>query len=118
MASTPIDWHARARDLRIDGRSVIDGVRRAAQSGETFACLSPLDGRSLGEVARGREADVDAADAGKVAPNWQDIRATNLKGGYGFGVRVHSEDQNFARIDVGGGGGEGWRVFLKLGPTF
>jgi acyl-CoA reductase-like NAD-dependent aldehyde dehydrogenase len=61
MASTPIDWHARARDLRIDGRCVIDGERRAAQSGETFACLSPLDGRSLGDVARGREADVDAA---------------------------------------------------------
>ena len=61
MASSPIDWHARARDLRIDGRCVIDGERRAAQSGETFACLSPLDGRSLGDVARGREADVDAA---------------------------------------------------------
>ena len=61
MASTPIDWHARARDLRVDGRCVIDGVRLAARSGETFACLSPLDGRSLGEVARGREADVDAA---------------------------------------------------------
>ena len=61
MASTPIDWHARARELRIDGRSVIEGERRASQSGETFACLSPLDGRSLGEVARGREADVDAA---------------------------------------------------------
>jgi acyl-CoA reductase-like NAD-dependent aldehyde dehydrogenase len=61
MASTPIDWHARARDLRIDGRCVIDGERRAALSGETFACLSPLDGRSIGDVARGREADVDAA---------------------------------------------------------
>jgi acyl-CoA reductase-like NAD-dependent aldehyde dehydrogenase len=61
MASTPIDWHARARDLRIDGRCVIDGERRAAQTGETFACLSPLDGRSIGDVARGREADVDAA---------------------------------------------------------
>jgi acyl-CoA reductase-like NAD-dependent aldehyde dehydrogenase len=61
MASTPIDWHARARDLHIDGRCVIDGERRAALSGETFACLSPLDGRSIGDVARGREADVDAA---------------------------------------------------------
>jgi acyl-CoA reductase-like NAD-dependent aldehyde dehydrogenase len=61
MASTPIDWHARARDLRIDGRCVIDGERRAAEGGETFACLSPLDGRSLGDVARGREADIDAA---------------------------------------------------------
>jgi acyl-CoA reductase-like NAD-dependent aldehyde dehydrogenase len=61
MASTPIDWHARAHDLRIDGRCVIDGERRAAQSGETFACLSPLDGTSLGDVARCREPDVDTA---------------------------------------------------------
>jgi acyl-CoA reductase-like NAD-dependent aldehyde dehydrogenase len=61
MAPTPIDWHARARDLRIDGRCVIDGSRRGALSGETFACLSPLDGRSIGDVARGRAEDVDAA---------------------------------------------------------
>ncbi|WP_284619932.1 aldehyde dehydrogenase [Aquabacterium humicola] len=60
MAET-IDWHARAKALRIDGRCVIDGERRAALSGETFDCLSPIDGRSLGAVARGREADVDAA---------------------------------------------------------
>jgi hypothetical protein len=57
-------------------------------------------------------------DAGKVAPDWQDIRATGLKHGYGFGARVHSNRQTFARVDVGGGGGEGWRVFLKLGPSF
>ena len=42
-------------------------------------------------------------DAGKVAPDWQDIRALpDLKHGYGFGVRVHSNRQTFARIDVGG----------------
>ena len=57
-------------------------------------------------------------DAGKVAPDWQDIRASGLKHGYGFGARVHSNQQTFARVDVGGGGGEGWRVFLKLGPSF
>ena len=57
-------------------------------------------------------------DAGKVAPDWQDIRTSGLKHGYGFGVRVHSNRQTFARVDVGGGGGEGWRLFLKLGPSF
>jgi outer membrane protein assembly factor BamA len=57
-------------------------------------------------------------DAGKVAPDWQDIRASGLKHGYGFGARVHSNRQTFARVDVGAGGGEGWRVFLKLGPGF
>jgi outer membrane protein assembly factor BamA len=57
-------------------------------------------------------------DAGKVAPDWQDMRLSALKHGYGFGVRVHSNHETFARVDVGGGGGEGWRVFLKLGPSF
>ena len=57
-------------------------------------------------------------DAGKVAPDWQDIDLTGLKHGYGFGVRVHSNRQTFARIDVGTGGGEGTRLFLKLGSVF
>jgi 4-guanidinobutyraldehyde dehydrogenase/NAD-dependent aldehyde dehydrogenase len=61
MSPPPAGWHARARTLRIDGRCVIDGERLAAQAGETFACISPIDGRSLGEVARGREPDVNAA---------------------------------------------------------
>ena len=60
--ATP-DWTARAAELRIDGRMVIDGQRRTAASGQTFACLSPINGRSLGEVARGAQADVDAAVA-------------------------------------------------------
>ena len=43
---------------------------------------------------------------------------SGLKKGYGFGVRVHSNRQTFARMDFGTGGGEGWKVFLKLGPSF
>ena len=57
-------------------------------------------------------------DAGKVAADWQDIELAGMKTGYGFGVRVHSNRQMFARMDVGTGGGEGWKVFLKLGPSF
>ncbi len=63
MATPPIDWHARARTLRIDGRLVVDGERRAAHDGNTFDKHSPLDGRRLGAVARGRAADIDAAVA-------------------------------------------------------
>ena len=48
-----VDWAARAAALAIDGRAVIDGQRRTAVSGETFACLSPIDGRVLASVARG-----------------------------------------------------------------
>ena len=59
----PIDWHARAAALKVDGRALIDGERREAAAGATFACESPVDGRVLGAVARGAAADIDAAVA-------------------------------------------------------
>jgi acyl-CoA reductase-like NAD-dependent aldehyde dehydrogenase len=55
------DWQARAKAIAIDGRAVIAGKRVASASGETFACVSPIDGRVLGAVARGAAADIDAA---------------------------------------------------------
>ena len=57
------DWHAAAAALKIDGRAVIGGRRVDSASGETFASLSPIDGRSLASVARGRAPDIDAAVA-------------------------------------------------------
>jgi acyl-CoA reductase-like NAD-dependent aldehyde dehydrogenase len=62
-AKANIDWHTRASDLSFDGRAVIGGKRVAAISGETFDCISPIDGRTLTKVARGRGADIDAAVA-------------------------------------------------------
>ena len=61
MKSSNPDWSARARALQIDGRMLIGGQRRASLAGETFACLSPIDGRELGLVARGQAADIDLA---------------------------------------------------------
>jgi acyl-CoA reductase-like NAD-dependent aldehyde dehydrogenase len=61
MATATIDWHARAAAVSLDGRALIDGARREALAGETFAKASPIDGRALGPVARCREADIDAA---------------------------------------------------------
>lgn len=55
------DWHAAASALRIDGRAFVGGQRVAALSGETFAKTSPIDGRALGAIARGRVEDIDAA---------------------------------------------------------
>jgi gamma-glutamyl-gamma-aminobutyraldehyde dehydrogenase len=55
------DWQARAKVIAIDGRAVIAGRRVASASGETFACVSPIDGRVLGAVARGAAPDIDAA---------------------------------------------------------
>jgi outer membrane protein assembly factor BamA len=61
---------------------------------------------------------VTFVDAGKVERDWQDLTFTGLKKGYGFGFRAHTRTQTLARIDFGFGGGEGWRAFLKLGPSF
>ncbi|MDP1901971.1 MAG: aldehyde dehydrogenase [Rubrivivax sp.] len=63
MNAAHSNWHERAAALRPDGRSVIDGQRRVAASGQTFEKLSPIDGRRLGAVARGAAADIDAAVA-------------------------------------------------------
>jgi hypothetical protein len=57
-------------------------------------------------------------DAGKVSADYQDINLNDLKAGYGFGFRVHTNKQTFARFDFGTGGGEGWQMFIKLGPSF
>jgi acyl-CoA reductase-like NAD-dependent aldehyde dehydrogenase len=55
------DWHGAARSLRIDGRALIAGKRVGAADGATFTSVSPIDGRGLAEVCRGRAPDVDAA---------------------------------------------------------
>jgi gamma-glutamyl-gamma-aminobutyraldehyde dehydrogenase len=57
------NWHERAAAAAFDGRALIDGERRAAASGESFDKTSPIDGRTLGPVARCGAADVDAAVA-------------------------------------------------------
>lgn len=46
-----------------DGRAFINGDRVAALDGQTFDCFSPVDGRLLTAVARGGQADIDAAVA-------------------------------------------------------
>ena len=51
-----------------DGRALINGERVAAHDGQTFDCISPVDGRVLTTVARCGEADIDAAvSAGRAA---------------------------------------------------
>jgi len=50
-------------DLTFDGRAFINGDRIAARSGQTFDCISPVDGRLLTPVARCGEVDIDAAVA-------------------------------------------------------
>ena len=58
---TNTTWHDRAASITIDGRAFINGQRVHALSGATFENFSPIDGKSLGLVARCDSADVDAA---------------------------------------------------------
>lgn len=63
MADTKIDWHARAKSLKIDGRAFIGGVRMPAAGGQTYECFSPIDNRKLADVASCQEVDVNLAVA-------------------------------------------------------
>jgi 4-guanidinobutyraldehyde dehydrogenase/NAD-dependent aldehyde dehydrogenase len=58
---TRADWEQRARDLKIEGRAFIEGEYTAAASGETFDCLSPVDGRMLAKVASCNADDAQRA---------------------------------------------------------
>ena len=44
-----------------DGRALIGGQRVAARDGQTFDCISPVDGRVIAQVARCGAADIDVA---------------------------------------------------------
>jgi gamma-glutamyl-gamma-aminobutyraldehyde dehydrogenase len=56
-------WQDKFAALSIEGRAFIDGEYRPAEGGQTFDCLSPIDGKLLVKVADSRAADVDAAVA-------------------------------------------------------
>lgn len=64
MANPVIDWHARAKSIKIDGRAVINGQRVNALAGATFECFSPIDGRKLADIASCQAADIDLAVSG------------------------------------------------------
>lgn len=57
------EWQQRAEQLAIEGRAFIHGQYCAALSGATYDCISPVDGRVLGQVASTDVADANAAVA-------------------------------------------------------
>ena len=61
MSEVNIDWHQRAKTLKIDGRAVINGKRINAADGATFECFSPIDNRKLCDVASCKSTDIDLA---------------------------------------------------------
>ncbi|MPQ60149.1 aldehyde dehydrogenase [Duganella sp. FT27W] len=60
---TAASWHDRAAAVTPDGRALIGGQRVWAQGGQQFDNRSPIDGRSLGMVARCDGQDIEAAVA-------------------------------------------------------
>ena len=56
-----VNWHDRAKNLKIDGRAVINGKRVNAADGATFECFSPIDNHKLADVASCKSADIDSA---------------------------------------------------------
>jgi len=61
MSQTRESWAARAAQLQFPNQMFIDGQFVAAQSGKTFDCISPIDGRTLTAVSAGDAPDVDRA---------------------------------------------------------
>lgn len=56
-------WQDLAGKLKIEGRAFIDGEYTHAADGKTFACISPIDGKTLTEVAACDALDIDRAVA-------------------------------------------------------
>lgn len=81
-----------------DGRAFINGQRLDACSGETFDCISPVDGRLLAQVARCAQADVDAAvTAARLA--FEDRRWCGLAPAARKRVMIKFSDQLLAHAD-------------------
>ena len=57
------DWEQRAAALQIQGQAFVAGQYQGAASGETFECVSPIDGRVLAQVASCDQVDADQAVA-------------------------------------------------------
>ncbi len=81
-----------------DGRAVINGQRVWAQTGHTFDCISPVDGRLLAQVSRGAQADVDAAvAAARIA--FEDRRWSGMAPAARKRVMIKFADQLLAHAD-------------------
>ncbi|MGA2562097.1 MAG: aldehyde dehydrogenase [Steroidobacteraceae bacterium] len=63
QGNTAALWHERARAVRPAALALVNGALVPSQSGETFECMSPIDGRKLASGAACDRADVDLAVA-------------------------------------------------------
>jgi gamma-glutamyl-gamma-aminobutyraldehyde dehydrogenase len=81
--NTKAAWLARATALKPEARAFIDGRYVAAVSGQTFARISPVDGRVIAEIASCDAADINRAVAAArrsfAAGLWRDADAATKK---------------------------------------
>lgn len=54
-------WHSKIPSLKYARQIWIDGKPHDARSGKEFACISPIDGQVLTQIAAGDAADIDLA---------------------------------------------------------
>ena len=85
-------------ELKFDGRALINGERINARDGQTFACISPVDGRVLAPVARCGAADIDAAVAAARAA-FEDGRWRGMSPAQRKRVMIKFADQLLAHAD-------------------
>jgi len=57
------NWRERASTLQLRTEAFIDGKYQPAASGETFVCINPATGKSIGQIAACSSRDVDVAVA-------------------------------------------------------
>ena len=57
------DWERLARQLRPEGRALIDGRLEEARDGRTFEDISPIDGAAICAVTRGGAPEIERAVA-------------------------------------------------------
>ncbi|KRG44090.1 aldehyde dehydrogenase [Stenotrophomonas pictorum JCM 9942] len=78
-------WQMLADGLALRTRAFIDGRYVDAASGATFTCISPIDGRVLGQVADGGQVDIDRAVAAArrsfTAGHWSGLKPVKRKQG-------------------------------------
>ena len=90
--TTTTQWQAQAEQLVIRAKAWINGEYTDAINGNTFDCISPIDGRRLAQIASCDDADVDQAVA--VA------RATFVAGVWSRQSPVHRKRVLLAFADI------------------
>lgn len=76
-------WQTLADSLSLRTRAFINGQYVDAASGATFDCVSPIDGRVLGQIADGGQIDIDHAVAAArrsfTAGRWAGLKPAKRK---------------------------------------